>query len=470
MADTPSNDDPTIPWLGDTTSLVEAFRRGDRNPVDELEATLAAVERSDLNAFCSIDADAARAAAAAADPRLPLGGVPVGVKLGHHVAGWPNSEGSVPLKDEVAGNDSTMIRRLRDAGAVLFGQTTMSEFAGLNHTRTRLHGLTKNPWVPDRTPGGSSGGSAAAVAGGLCTIATAGDGGGSTRIPAGFCGLPGLKPTYGRIPKGPGMSMNSLTAVWGCLSRSVRDIARYLDVVAGWDARDPFSLPLVPTFEADLGTTTLAGLRVAVSPDLGRATVRTLLAEMVELHAAQLIADAGLTRVDTEVVVAEGSLEWALSGLPRIREQLGDRWPACADDLTPAIRFGLEMAEKRYDIDVAQRIDTMRTRNNEVMADLFDRVDLVISATNPDIAFPGTGGFPKEIDGKAVELGNNGALTIPANFYGNPSISIPIGEIDGAPVGMQVMAAHHREDVLLDLALLAERNRPWPLVAPGAPV
>ena len=468
-ASTPNAPEASTPWLGDATSLVEAFRSGERHPLDELEATLAAVAASDLNAVCFVDAEAARAAARAADPTLPLGGVPVAVKLGAHVTGWPATEASVPLKDEVSDFDGTMITRLRDAGAVLFGQTTMSEFAGLNHTRTLLHGLTKNPWVPDRTPWGSSGGSAAAVAGGLCTLATAGDGGGSTRIPAGFCGLPGLKPTYGRIPKGPQMAMGNLTAVAGCLSRSVRDIARYLDVVSGFDRRDPFSLPLDPTFEADLGTFALGGLRVVVSPTLGRATVRTLVAEMVEHHAAALIADAGLVRVDIDVEVAEGSLEWALSGLPRIREQLGDRWPACADQLTPPIRFGLEMAEQRYTIDIAQRIDTMRTRNNEVMARLFDQVDLVISATNPDIAFPGTGGFPKEIDGVAVELGNNGALTIPANFYGNPSISIPIGEIDGAPVGMQVMARHHREDVLLDLALMAERERPWPLVAPAAP-
>ncbi len=459
------------PWLGDTLSLLDAFRAGDRSPTEELEATLAAVEASDLNAFSFVDPDDARRQAAAADISLPLGGVPIAVKMGAHVTGWPFTEASVPLKDDVSSFDGTMIRRLREAGAVLFGQTTMSEFAGLNHTRTKLHGITHNPWNHDRTPGGSSGGTAAAVAGGLCTMGTAGDGGGSTRIPAAFCGLPGLKPTYGRIPKGPEMALGNLTAVSGCLSRSVRDIARFFDVVSGFDRRDPFSLPLLPNFEAELGTHLgdLAGLRVAVSPTLGRAVVRHLLEEMIELHAGLLIADAGLRQVSIDVQVAEGSLEWALSGLPGIREQLGDKWPACADDLTPPIRFGLEMAEKMYDIGIAQKIDTMRTRNNEVMANLFDQVDIVISATNPDVAFPTTGGFPKEIDGRRIELGNNGALTIPANFYGNPSISIPIGDIDGLPVGMQVMAAHHREDLLLDLALLVERNRPWPLIAPGTP-
>jgi aspartyl-tRNA(Asn)/glutamyl-tRNA(Gln) amidotransferase subunit A len=339
----------------------------------------------------------------------------------------------------------------------------------LNHTRTRLYGITRNPWDLDRTPGGSSGGSAAAVAGGLCTMATAGDGGGSTRIPAAFCGLPGLKPTYGRIPKGPHMSMNNLTAVSGCMTRSVRDIARFYDVVNGFDHRDPFSLPRVDGWERDLGTRSLEGLTVAVSPTLGTASVRAAVVELIEEHAAFLIADAGLERRDITIVAPEGSYEWAMGGMARIRDQLGDRWPACADELTPQIRFGLELAEKVFDLEMASRIEAMRTENNERMANVFDQVDLVISSVNPDVAFPAPGPIPTEVDGREVGMGNNGALTIPANFFGNPGIAIPIGMVDGAPVGMQVMARHHREDLLLDLALLVERNRPWPLVAPAVP-
>jgi aspartyl-tRNA(Asn)/glutamyl-tRNA(Gln) amidotransferase subunit A len=457
------------PWQGDACSLVDAFRAGDRSPAEELSATLAAIEASELNAFCHLDVEAATAAAESADVSLPFGGVPLPVKQGAHVDGWPLTEASIPLRDEVSTHDGTMVTRLRESGAVLVGQTTMSEFAGLNQTRTKLNGATRNPWNLERTPGGSSGGASAAVAGGLVTIATGGDGGGSIRIPAGFTGLPGLKCTYGRIPKGPEMSMNNLTAVSGCLSRSVRDIARYLDVTNGFDHRDPFSLLRVEGWERDLGTYDLAGLTVAVSADLGSAKVAAAVAELVVGHAEVLIADAGLVRVDIDVVAPQGGLEWALGGMGRLREQLGDRWPACAPDLTPSIRFGLELAEQRFDLDMAARIEQQRTVNNERMADLFDQVDLVISATNPDVAFSADGPFPTEIDGEPVDLSNQGRLTIPANFFGNPSISIPIGEIDGLPVGMQVMARHHREDLLLDLALLVERNRPWPLVAPAAP-
>jgi aspartyl-tRNA(Asn)/glutamyl-tRNA(Gln) amidotransferase subunit A len=265
MADTP--------WQDDAVSLVDAFRAGERSPVEELDATLAAAEASQLNAISHFDPEAARATAVDADVALPFGGVPLAVKLGTGVAGWPASEASIPLADLEHGHDTTMVTRLRSAGSVLFGQSTMSEFAGLNQTRTKLHGATRNPWNLDRTPGGSSGGASALVAGGICTLATGGDGGGSIRIPAAFCGLPGLKTTYGRIPKGPNAHQGNLTAVAGCLSRSVRDIARYLDVTSGHDHRDPFSLPRVVGWERDLGTRDVRGLRVAISPDLGRATV-----------------------------------------------------------------------------------------------------------------------------------------------------------------------------------------------------
>ena len=174
------------PWQGDVVGLVEAFRAGERSPAEELEATLAAVEASDLNAVCHVDPDAARRAAASADVSLPFGGVPLAVKELLAVGGWPAAEGSIPLKDEIFTHDDISVERLKGAGAVAAVQTTSSEFGATNQTTTKLHGATRNPWNLERTPGGSSGGSAAGVAGGLFTLATASDGGGSIRIPAGF--------------------------------------------------------------------------------------------------------------------------------------------------------------------------------------------------------------------------------------------------------------------------------------------
>ena len=213
------------PWSGDSCSLVDAFRARELSPAEALEECLGAIEASELNAFSHVAADEARADAAAADVSLPFGGVPIGVKELTAVAGWPDTEASLAFRDRVATHDATMVARLRAAGGVLTGLTTASEFGGINVTFTKLNGPSRNPWDETKNPGGSSGGSAAAVAGGLVPIATGGDGGGSIRIPAAFCGLPGLKSTYGRIPKGPPAEIGNVTSVSGCLSRSVRDIA-----------------------------------------------------------------------------------------------------------------------------------------------------------------------------------------------------------------------------------------------------
>ena len=156
---------------------------------------------------------------------------------------------------------------------MLVGQTTASEFGGINCTYTRLHGATSNPYDLERTPGGSSGGSAASVVRRAAAHRTGGDGGGSIRIPAGFTGLFGLKSTFGRIPKGPHTEIEPLTAVIGCLTRSVRDAARWYDVCNGASEYDPFSLPRVEGWEAGLGSIDCAGMRVAVSVDLGAAVV-----------------------------------------------------------------------------------------------------------------------------------------------------------------------------------------------------
>ncbi|MDZ4824928.1 MAG: amidase [Actinomycetota bacterium] len=457
------------PWLGDACSLVDAFRAGERSPLEELDATLAAIDASELNAFSYLAPDEARAEAERADVSLPFGGVPVGVKELSPVSGWPLTEASVVLRDRVATHDSTMVQRLRDAGSVLVGLTTASEFGGVNLTFTKLNGATLNPWNHDHTPGGSSGGAASAVAGGLVPLATGGDGGGSIRIPAAFTGLPGLKNTYGRIPKGPDLVIGSLTAVSGCLSRSVRDMARYLDVCNGFDSRDPYSLPRVEGWESGLGSYDLRGKRAVIAVDLGVAAVADDVAAAVVAAAEDLARTWGLELVDVPVKLPELSLEWALAGLAEVRKDLGDLWPDCMGDLTREIRFGLRIAEKMYNIDVRAKIEATRVRTNEAMADLFDQVDFVIASTNPDVAFGAEGPLPNVVNGVEVSPGNNGALTIPANIYGSPALSIPVGTVRGLPVGLQVLAPHHREGWLLDMALAAERERPWPLVAPGAP-
>ena len=458
-------------WQGDACSLVEAFRSGQRSPVEELDATYAAIEASDLNAFGHLDQDRAYAAARTANVNLPFGGVPIGVKELDQVAGWPDTEACVALSHIIADFSSVMVQRLEDAGVVLVGQTTASEFGGVNVTRTVMHGATHNPWQLDHTPGGSSGGSASAVAGGIVTLATAGDGGGSIRIPAGFTGLVGLKATYGRIPRAPKVQLGNLTTVTGCVTRSVRDTARWFDVTSGHDPRDPLSLPSVGKWEPELGTLTqaLRGLRVAVVPDWGGAVVSPAMWEVLSAEADQLIAEHGWKRIDIDTSLPSMGAAWSISGMLSIHAQLGELWPDCADVLTPEIRMGLTATMDRYGPEARARIEARRTALNERMAEIFNTstgVDLVLTASNPDIAFDAEGPLPSTFGGVRAGAGNNGKLTFPANLHGNPAISIPAGFVDGLPVGLQVVSRHFTEQLLLEIALHIERNRPWPLVNP----
>ncbi|GIU86553.1 MAG: amidase [Acidimicrobiia bacterium] len=500
------------PWAGDACSLVDAFRRGDRSPREEVEATLAAIERSDLNCFSFVDPERALAAATRADVGRPFGGVPVGVKELEFLEGWPATEASLVFRDRVADFTTTVLERLLGpGGAVPVGLTTASEFGGLNVSVSKLNGVTHNPWRHGRTAGGSSGGSAAAVAGGLVTIATGGDGGGSIRIPAGYTGLLGMKGTYGRIPRGPRAYFRPGTVVLGCLARSVRDVARYYDVCAGYDPHDPWSLPRRDGWEAGLGTHELRGRRVAVVPALGGARLEPGVEDRVRAAAAALVEATGMVEVELTLEPPNLAAQWMMGNLATLLADLGGRWPACARDLTDEIAVGLLLAQSLYNLHTASVAEEQRVRANLAMAEAFERVDFVIAATNPGPAFAAdapmsspsesfvdwakanpaarlafravmgavrvTGGvFPRApsalldlVASRFPDLVGMGALTIVSNVYGNPAVSIPAGEVGGLPVGMQVLARHHADDLLLDVALAAERVMPWPLTAPSAP-
>jgi len=463
-------------WEGDAIGLVDAFRSGERSPAEELEAVHAAIDASDLNAVCHTDRDAAMHAALNADVALPFGGVPVGVKELTKVEGWPDTEASVPFKDRVAGHSATMVERIVTlGGAVLAGQTTASEYGGVNLTRTVLHGATHNPWQHGKTPGGSSGGSASAVAGGIFPIATGGDGGGSIRIPAGFTGLVGLKGTFGRIPLGPKTEYGNMTVSAGCMARSVRDTARWFDVTNGHDPTDPLSLARVDGWETGLGShlDALRGARVAVVGDWGGAVTSPVMWELLEEAATHLISECSMHRiddVDTHVPRMGGA--WSISGMISIRAELGDRYPGCADYLTPEMQFGLAATEGKYNEEGRARIERRRSEVNEAMATIFDPatgVDFVITASNPDVAFDAEGPLPSVFGGVDGGAANNGRLTFPCNLHGNPAISVPAGAVDGLPIGLQIVGRHFSEPLLLDLALSMERNRPWPLTVPLSP-
>lgn len=396
--------------------------------------------------------------------------MPIGIKELNWVEGWPATEASLAFKDRVATYTSTMVQRLIAAGAVPVGLTTASEFGGLNVSVTKLNGITGNPWNPEKTAGGSSGGSASAVAGGLVALATGGDGGGSIRIPAGFNGLLGMKGTHGRIPRGPNVVVSPFTAVAGCLARSVRDVARYFDVCNGFDPGDPYSLPRVEGWERDLGTRDLKGKRVVIAPTLGAAIVRPEVEAAVTEAGEALARAASMELIETPVELPGLGVEWALANLSSVLVDLGEAWPDCEPDLTEEISFGINFAQENFNLEMAAVVERNRTAGNQKLAALFEEVDFVIAATNPDIAFPAHVRINLRVGEEQVGPENNGALTFPANMGGNPAVSIPIGTFDGLPVGMQVIGRNHQDALLLDLAAIFERERPWPLTAPGAPL
>jgi aspartyl-tRNA(Asn)/glutamyl-tRNA(Gln) amidotransferase subunit A len=276
-----------------------------------------------------------------------------------------------------------------------------------------------------------------------------------------------MKGTAGRIPRGPRVAIGPMTVVLGCQARSVRDVARWYDVCGGYDRHDPYSLPKVEGWERDLGTHDLRGKTAVIAPTLGIAAVSPSVEARIREHGEALARDAGLRLVDVPVDWPAIGTEWAVSNLVVLHEELGEKWPACADDLTLEIGFGMRMAEQMLNIKIAAQGEAKRREMNEAVASVFDQVDFVIAATNPDVAFAAESTLPSHVNGVNVGAENEGVLTQPANIAGNPAISIPVEPVDGLPVGMQVMATHHQDALLLDLALIVERERPWRLVAPS---
>jgi aspartyl-tRNA(Asn)/glutamyl-tRNA(Gln) amidotransferase subunit A len=465
------------PWLDDACSLADAVRRGEIRAADVLEGSLEAIAKSKLNAAIYVDAEGARKQAEMIDRRVAAGddpglfaGVPVLSKDLEPAAGMPFTHGSIPYKDNVADHDSIALGRVRAAGAIVVGKSAASEFGLVAYTSTKLYGTTRNPWNLERTPAGSSGGAAAAVAGGLVPIASASDGGGSIRIPAAYTGLFGMKGTWGRVPRGPRPRNGPLTSHWGCVSRTVRDSARWFEVASGYHPTDPFSLPRIDGWERDLGTHDLRGLRVAVSVDLGIAIMEPEVARVVGEAADVLVEAAGLHRVDVDVRLPENATRWATAGAPGLFNDLKPYWPDCKDDLTYEIARAMEFME-HYRIWHAASVDRFRVEMNEAMAELFEQADIVLCATNPFEPFAAEGPMPNRVGEMKVSRNNNGALTIPGNISGYPAISMPAGVTkNGLPVGLQAYTRRHDDALLFDLALVLERVRPWPLVAPGAPV
>lgn len=466
-----------MPSAIEAATAIREGRLGSLELVEECLDRIAAHDGA-LNAFVHLDADGARRAAEAVDARVaagagellgPFAGVPFGVKDLEDCAGMPTSHGSLLYSGgPPVAADSEHVARIRSAGGIPIGKTAAPEFGTLQFTRTLAWGTTRNPWNTDRTPGGSSGGTAAAVAAGLVPFGTASDGGGSTRIPAGFSGLVGLKPSHGRIPH-PDVDPSE-TACYGTLTTTVGDSARHLDVTAGPHDTDRLSLP-PPTvrYEDVVEDLDVSGLRVGWSSTLGFAPVDEEVAEIAAAAAHDAARAGGAELVEVDVHLTDPVATWLSAGAMSLWLSIDEaaHWPSRAEDLTPFVRRSLVATQDRP-LRTLARGYRRRLQLQADMAVLFSEVDVLMTPTTAVTAFPAEGPSPSVIGGVEVNDAMSVPFTMLANLCWNPAVSVPAGlDSHGLPVGLQVIGRRHHDEVPLRFARLLEVERPWPLHAPG---
>ena len=456
-------------WLP-ALELASLIRARKVSPVEVTEAVLARIERVNpaLNAYCTVTTEEARDAAQAAEVSVmtgeelgPLHGVPVSVKDLLFTRRVLTTGGSRLFAEHVPEEDAVCVERLKGAGAVLVGKTSTPEFAHKGVTDSPLFGITRNPWNPALTPGGSSGGAAAAVAAGLGQLAVGTDAGGSIRIPASFCGIYGLKPSFGRVPQAPGFPGWETLSVTGPMTRTVRDAAAMLEVMAGPDDRDRLSLPRdagAPFLEAcDAG---LAGLSVGWTADLAYARVDPEVADLCAA-AAELFEGLGC---HVEVVTPgwDDPMEIFRTLAPA---EIYGAWAARLADsedqldrsLVALLRHGQSITAEQY-LAAARRRHEFWTDVHRFLA----RFDLLLM---PTVAVPpfevGRPGL-NEIDGRPVSPLGWMPFTFPFNLTGQPAATVPVGMTSsGLPVGLQIVGRRFADRTVLAASAAFEAAQPW---------
>jgi aspartyl-tRNA(Asn)/glutamyl-tRNA(Gln) amidotransferase subunit A len=454
------------------TELVAGYRDGSVSPVEATRAALAAIEAYDpeVNAFVLVDPDAALAGARRSEQRWrsgsPLGpgdGVPTSIKDLLYTRGWPTLRGTHLIDDGGPWTqDAPAVARLREAGAVLLGKTTTPEFGWKGITDSLRYGATGNPWNPALTAGGSSGGSAAAVALGMGSWSVGTDGGGSLRIPAAFTGTVTVKPTYGLVPTWPASPFGTLSHA-GPITRSVTDAAAMLDILTGFDVRDWSALPTPTASFLDGLDDGVRGLRIAFSPDLGYVRNDPHVAALVTA-AAEVLAGAGARVEPADPGFADPvdafHVLW-FAGAARVVRGYG---PDAVERVDPGLRRCVERAEA---IATADYLDAtaLRAELGVRMGGFHRRYDLLLTPTLPITAF-GTGsdtppGWP------STDWTSWTPYTYPFNMTQQPAASVPCGLTpDGLPVGLQIVGPRHADALVLRAARAYERATTWSAAAP----
>ena len=474
------------PPAGTAVDIAAAVRRGERSAREVVEAHLARIAEVDpaLHAFNTVTAEEARADADAVDravadggPVGPLAGVPVALKDNLCTRGVPTTCGSRILEGWAPPYDATVVSRLRAAGAVVVGKTNLDEFAMGSSTENSAFGPTRNPYDVDRVPGGSSGGSAAAVAAGLVPISLGSDTGGSIRQPAALCGVVGVKPTYGLVSRYGLVAFASSLDQIGPFATTVADAAALLDAIAGHDPLDSTSIPEAPGSRSASLDRGVEGLRVGVVGELMAEGIAPAVAERVRRAAAALEAagaEVGEASVPAAVyglsayyLIAPAEASSNLARYDGVRYGLRVDAATTAEMMTATRTAGFGAEVKRrimlgtyalsagyYDAYYGKALK-VRTLIIRDFAAAYERFDLLLSPTSPTTAFP----FGAKSDPLAMYL--NDVCTIPSNLSGDPAVSVPFGtDGDGLPIGVQVLAPSLGEANMLRAAAVLEAAAP----------
>jgi amidase len=453
--------------------LVELYRRGDATPVEALEAMLARIDAAnpELNAYVTVARDEALEAASALAGRPVTGrlhGVPVGIKDLTETAGIRTTFGSTIYADHVPVTDELIVTRLKAAGAIVVGKTNTPEFGAGGNTFNDVFGATRNPWNPAFTCGGSSGGSAVALATGMSPLCEGSDLGGSLRTPAAFCNVVGFRTTPGLVPIWPDPTPFDGLAVTGPMARDVADCALMLSVVAGSDERVPLSYEVdTQAFVSAATPRRLDGVRVAFTPDLGgllpvdpevAATVETALAVFEHLGATVVHATPDFAGV-REAVLASRGISMVASHSDHLRQHR-DRMQA---GLVWNIEQGLTLTPPQIAAGIKAR-GALWERVSGFMAEH----DLLVCPTVAVPPFPVEQPYPTEIAGVPLaDYTHWFFLTYAITLTGLPVISIPCGfTAAGLPVGMQIVGRRRRETDVLSAAASYEAETDWHLRRP----
>jgi len=467
--------------------LALRIRRKEISPVEVMERTIARIEARNpsLNALIYLGFDDARHAAKEAEAALmkgdavgPLHGVPAAIKdLFDFKPGWPATFGGVrALKNNIAHWHCPFAERIEKGGAILVGKTNSPVMGFRGTCDNYLFGPTRNPFDTTRNPGGSSGGSAAAVADGLLPLAEGTDAGGSIRIPAAWCGVYGYKASYGRVPViiRPNAFAGDLPFVFeGPITRTVEDAALAMQVLSGHDRRDPLSLDETVDF---VGATrrSIRGLKIAYSPDFDvfpvdrriAATVATAVRAFEEAGAHVEVVELGIKRSQQELSDLWSRLMMPLNlgAFEAVKAAGLDLLTDHADDFPPEYLRWIEVG-KRMTISDLNRDQAMRSEVYDAMEGVLADYDLIVTPTLAAMPVEnrtdGNTMGPSEVNGEAVDPLIGWCLTYPVNFTGHPACSIPAGMIDGLPVGMQIIGRRYADTDVLAASAAFEHLRPW---------